>query len=164
MASEGEGEVDEAQEDFDREHRLAQRALRLDRTEIPEGKVRRYESTSDCSAPDLADVLWIDRMTGKEVFRYDGADPANTNSYYGAMSDEEMFRRAERDPYELIDAAVAKPMPKFAVYDDGSYDDGPDDYCEHCQNTGEIDCNCGGDLCVCTNNGTRPCVHCQWNW
>lgn len=25
----------------------------------------------------------------------------------------------------------------------------PGEYCERCQNTGEVDCHCGGDLCVC---------------
>ena len=23
------------------------------------------------------------------------------------------------------------------------------EYCDRCQNTGEVDCYCGGDLCVC---------------
>jgi hypothetical protein len=27
--------------------------------------------------------------------------------------------------------------------------DGPKGYCDTCQNTGYIDCLCGGDLCVC---------------
>lgn len=36
-----------------------------------------------------------------------------------------------------------------------------DEYCEHCHNTGEVDCYCGGDLCVCENNGTYPCPHCS---
>ncbi len=22
-------------------------------------------------------------------------------------------------------------------------------FCDHCQNTGSVDCHCGGDLCVC---------------
>lgn len=22
-------------------------------------------------------------------------------------------------------------------------------YCTECQNTGEVDCHCGGDLCIC---------------
>lgn len=25
----------------------------------------------------------------------------------------------------------------------------PGDYCDPCNNTGEIDCHCGGDLCIC---------------
>lgn len=25
----------------------------------------------------------------------------------------------------------------------------PGDYCDRCNNTGEVDCRCGGDLCVC---------------
>lgn len=26
---------------------------------------------------------------------------------------------------------------------------GPQGYCDTCQDTGYIDCHCGGDLCVC---------------
>lgn len=25
----------------------------------------------------------------------------------------------------------------------------PGEYCDRCNNTGEVDCHCGGDLCVC---------------
>jgi len=124
MSDPGDAEFDEAQEDFEREHRLAQQALRLKRQTIPADKVRRYESTQDCSEDCMCDVVWIDRLTGNEVIRYDGADPANTNSYYGAIGDEEMFSRRGLDPYELIDKEAAKPMPTFPVYDDGRWDDG----------------------------------------
>jgi hypothetical protein len=34
-------------------------------------------------------------------------------------------------------------------------------WCDHCHNTGELDCHCGGDLCVCDNYGTYPCPHCD---
>lgn len=34
-------------------------------------------------------------------------------------------------------------------------------YCHHCNNTGWLDCYCGGDLCVCDNNGEYPCFHCD---
>jgi hypothetical protein len=34
-------------------------------------------------------------------------------------------------------------------------------YCERCYNTGELDCYCGGDLCVCENYGTFPCPDCE---
>ena len=43
----------------------------------------------------------------------------------------------------------------------GEPDEADDEYCDHCKNTGEIDCYCGGDLCVCENNGTYPCQHCS---
>lgn len=33
-------------------------------------------------------------------------------------------------------------------------------YCDHCQNTGWIDCRCGGDLCVCGENEI-PCPKCD---
>ena len=114
-------EIDEAQEDFDREHRLAQAALNRKRVDIPEGKVLRYEYTYD-EREDF-DKVWIDRLTGKEVLRYDAADPANTNSYYGARPDEESFVKRGLDIYALIDATDAKPMPRFPVRYYGEYDD-----------------------------------------
>jgi len=33
-------------------------------------------------------------------------------------------------------------------------------YCAECNNTGMVDCHCGGDLCVCDNNGEEPCPMC----
>lgn len=35
------------------------------------------------------------------------------------------------------------------------------DWCERCYNTGEVDCYCGGDLCVCWHNGTYACPNCD---
>lgn len=32
-------------------------------------------------------------------------------------------------------------------------------YCDRCQNTGYIDCHCGGDLCVCGLQEI-PCPQC----
>lgn len=37
-------------------------------------------------------------------------------------------------------------------------------YCTHCNNTGYIDCYCGGHLCVCENNGEEPCPFCDQSW
>lgn len=34
-------------------------------------------------------------------------------------------------------------------------------YCTHCNNTGSIDCHCGGDLCICENCGEEPCPYCD---
>jgi len=45
-----------------------------------------------------------------------------------------------------------------------SYCDEPEDdrgYCDTCQNTGEIDCYCGGDLCVCIRGPYLPCPDCK---
>jgi len=40
-------------------------------------------------------------------------------------------------------------------------DDNDDEpYCESCGNMGSINCYCGGDLCVCENNGEMPCPAC----
>lgn len=33
-------------------------------------------------------------------------------------------------------------------------------YCFECNNTGTVNCECGGDLCVCMNNGEMPCPVC----
>ena len=116
--------MDEAQEDFEREHRYAQAALNRKRVDLPDGKVMRYESVYDESEDLMCDKVWIDRLTGREVMRYDAADPANTNSYYGARPDEESFVRRGLDFYAVIDAKDVKPLPQFPVYDDGQYDYG----------------------------------------
>lgn len=37
-------------------------------------------------------------------------------------------------------------------------------YCERCNNTGDVDCHCGGDLCVCggdNGDGTNICPACD---
>jgi hypothetical protein len=37
-------------------------------------------------------------------------------------------------------------------------------YCDTCHNTGEVDCYCGGDLCVCggeNGDGTDVCPSCD---
>ena len=36
-------------------------------------------------------------------------------------------------------------------------------YCFTCNNTGSIDCECGGDICVCleSDNGLLPCPDCE---
>jgi len=115
-------EIDEAQEDFEREHRAAQAALQRKHIDVPDGKTMRYQSVLDASEECVCDKVWIDRLTGNEVMRYDAADPANTNSYYGARPDEEFFVARGLDFYELIDASAAKPLPRFRVYDDGGCD------------------------------------------
>jgi hypothetical protein len=33
-------------------------------------------------------------------------------------------------------------------------------WCSTCHNTGYVDCCCGGDLCVCENNGEEQCPMC----
>lgn len=33
-------------------------------------------------------------------------------------------------------------------------------YCDRCNNTGEVDCHCGGDLCVC-GRLELPCPKCH---
>ena len=34
-------------------------------------------------------------------------------------------------------------------------------WCDTCQNTGRVDGYCGGDLCVCENQGEMECPRCD---
>lgn len=36
----------------------------------------------------------------------------------------------------------------------------PGEFCDRCQNTGSIDCLCGGDMCIC-GWGERDCPRCK---
>lgn len=69
--------------------------------------VPRYFKGMDCPDSTTADVVYIDRLTGKEVMRYDGADPANTRFDYGATPDSEYFSRDGRNIKEMIDPNAA---------------------------------------------------------
>ena len=42
-------------------------------------------------------------------------------------------------------------------------EDFDDDFCQcpRCSGWGEIDCHCGGDLCVCEYYGEKPCPLCH---
>lgn len=46
--------------------------------------------------------------------------------------------------------------------DPDEYDDSDEnpEYCHVCNNTGWVNCYCGGDLCVCENQGEEPCPKC----
>lgn len=59
------------------------------------------------------------------------------------------------------------PRPAFTVtpenprYMDDGYDDEMDEEpCAKCDGWGYIDCFCGGDFCICSNNGEEPCWNC----
>lgn len=72
-----------------------------------ESAVPRYFKGYDCPDSTTADVVYIDRLTGNEVMRYDGADPANTRFDYGATPDAECFARRGMNIKETIDPAKA---------------------------------------------------------
>lgn len=56
---------------------------------------------------------------------------------------------------------IATPPQEEEEYDPhGPCDSGEDEYCYTCANTGSLDCHCGGDLCICRNNGEYPCPDC----
>jgi len=75
-------------------------------------KIRRFakdydmgESEEDC----ICDVVYTDRTTGKEVLRYDGADPANYREDYGAVPDHLIFARKGLDINEMVEESACLP-------------------------------------------------------
>ena len=95
---------DEFLEEERYEHRLQQQDHdRRSRPPASRGDlVARFFKGLDCPDSTTADVFYIDRTTGQEVMRYDGADPANTNPYYGATPDADRLARRGYDIGEMI--------------------------------------------------------------
>lgn len=85
-------------------------------TGIATGLVRRYERRTDEPDEYTYDILYVDRLTGKVVMRYDGADPANTSAAYGASSDEDCFKAKGLDFHEEVEVGrCVVPVPPGEV-------------------------------------------------
>lgn len=100
-----------------------------------EGMVARYWWGYDCPDSTTCDKVYIDRLSGKEVGRYDAADPANTRFDYGAPTDADWFSRMGLTLGELVrpeDCVLteaecqARMAVSYSEYDD-YYDDYDDD-------------------------------------
>lgn len=65
-----------------------------------------------------------------------------------------------RNPEMLMINCGMVAQPPLTDFDDYFDDDDDSHYCFHCNNTGYVDCHCGGDLCVCLNYGERECPAC----
>lgn len=76
----------------------------------PNALVRRYHKTTDEPDEYTYDIVYTDRTTGREVMRYDGADPAN-----GVTTDEDVFADKGRDINELV--RVDQCVTKVTEYD-----------------------------------------------
>lgn len=71
------------------------------------------------------------------------------------------FKTPPTDPSrDMKQRAPLTVAPEPQDYDGGEYDDDQDEACEHCDGRGYTDCLCGGDFCVCSNNGEEPCYYC----
>jgi hypothetical protein len=101
----GSNEYDDIAEDYRNEQRYFNSLSALPHS--TQNAVPRYFKGLDCPDDTTADVVYIDRLTGKEVMRYDGADPANTRFDYGATPDRDIFARRGLDIKEMIDPAKA---------------------------------------------------------
>lgn len=128
--------LDDALEDERNEHRAA-RAQMAKESHIPlatETHVPRFFKGLD-EGDGACDTFYVDRLTGHEVMRYDAADPANTNPYYGAESDGSCMAKKgyqigemiRRDQVVISDDDLRAMCRQRDDYDD--YDDyGDDDY------------------------------------
>lgn len=51
-----------------------------------------------------------------------------------------------------------------ATVEPGLENDDDEPFCFTCQNTGYVDCYCGGDFCACDNHGEMDCPNCDRGW
>src|SRR5580698_4397370 len=79
----------------------------------PMSTIPRYHKLYDMPDKFTCDVVYVDRLTGKEIMRYDGADPANTNPEYGAEPDSECFANRGLNLRERIEASKAVPEGSY---------------------------------------------------
>lgn len=66
----------------------------------------------------------------------------------------------EQETKNFLPADHPDDKPPYQFDDDAAEDMFGDDWCPTCHNTGYIECYCGGDNCVCGNNGEMPCPRC----
>lgn len=80
---------------------------------VREGVINRYYKEIDRGPDDEdCDVVYYDRLDGRQVMRYDAADPANRPPL--GPSDEECFYRKGRDINEEIPISRCMVMPSDA--------------------------------------------------
>ncbi len=75
--------------------------------------VKRFVSKIETDEWDdcFCDKVWYDRQTGKEIARYDYADPANRDPDYGGQdTDYYIFERRNLDMDEMIPKDQAKEI------------------------------------------------------
>jgi len=103
-------EIDEAREDADNERRYAVAAHNADSSPAmaKDGLIARWLKLYDEPDQYTCDIVYFDRVTGDEVLRYDGADPANTDPYYGARTDGDCMSAKGLDIKELIEPGRQK--------------------------------------------------------
>ena len=63
--------------------------------------------------------------------------------------------KAGREALEARDALVNEV--EWVEYPDETEEE---PWCETCSGMGEVNCYCGGDLCICENYGSAPCPDC----
>jgi hypothetical protein len=72
-------------------------------------------------------------------------------------SDAANWINMQSDPKHRVEIANSFGLDLSA----GSQADAGDAWCDVCHNTGSVECYCGGDLCVCENQGEIDCPECR---
>lgn len=80
--------------------------------------------------------------------------------HYRRPVDDPLVEQAKQTPGYSVRVVEKETVEVPYEWDFDDIED-QDNWCERCHNTGELDCHCGGDLCVCTNYGTYPCPDCH---
>ena len=72
------------------------------------------------------------------------------------------YRLNTNDPTLSLCFEPIAPVPQDDEYEDydQSGDDDDREECQACDGFGWVNCHCGGDLCICENNGEAPCMKC----
>lgn len=96
-----------------------------------DGLVPRFWRGVDAPDRTTYDIVYYDKLTGRVVLRYDGADPANTRFDYGALTDADLLKRMGLDIGELVDPSKCVVTDSWCAQQmrqDYSDDDYLDDY------------------------------------
>ena len=102
----------EVEDDVEADYR-SERAYHRSKCSPPrpkDGKIARFfkgVNQDDGSGYSCYDYVWVDRTTGRKVMSYDGADPANTDPFHGADTDEECLFKMGYNMNEMIDPEQA---------------------------------------------------------
>ncbi len=86
-------------------------------------------------------------------------DPFQSEEYQFFIAEMAKTCEADNGPCDSCLAGGSCDGPTRPNFDDEEFDS--DAWCGNCDNLGTITCRCGGDLCVCENQGEIDCPACQ---
>lgn len=92
-----------------------------------DGKIAKYLKFVDYGYDgDEYNVVYVDRTTGQQALKYDGADPANTNPFYGAQPDShyipDIKKMIHPSKQKVSDEEIKRGYYLEPRYDDSHWD------------------------------------------